>query len=244
MSRRSIFVAIGLFLLLLCGVGGVLWLLARYEPAAYLHAAIPPGEARKQLARQFTIESTRMYSAMGGKSDDPSWEGKFTQDQVNAYLAETFVISGLEKQLPEYIQQPRVIFEPDRLRLAFRYGRGLWSTVVSLDLRVWVTKDEPNSVALQVIGFHAGALPISAQSLLEPMMEVGRQNGIDVVWYRHEGCPVALLRFQADMPRPTLALQAVIVEQGLLALRGHFNDGTDAPSPLRPQPAPTAADGD
>jgi hypothetical protein len=243
MSRRSLVFAVAIFLLILCGVGGALWLLVRHEPAAYLHAAIPAGNRRKDLNHAFKERAIELINAMIGKTNVPSWNVAFTQDQVNSFLAEDFRAEGWDKGLPEHIQQPRLMFEPDRLRVAFRYGRGLWSTVVSLDLRVWVTRAEPNVVALQVIGFHAGALPISAQSLLEPMMEVSRQNGIDVVWYRHEGCPVALLRFQAESPHPTLALEVVRVEDGVLALQGHFNDAADVPSrPAVRSAPPTGGD--
>jgi hypothetical protein len=231
MSRRSLLVTAGIFLLVVCGVGGVLWLLARHEPAAYLQATVPPGEQRKQHAHDFLMEASHLYNSVLGQKDEAPWDAKFTQDEVNSYLAENFVVSGLEQQwLSDSIQQPRVVFEPNKARVMFRYGRGLWSTVVSLELRIWVARDEANSIAVQVLGLHAGAMPISAQSLLDPMVEAGRQHGIDVTWYRHEGCPVAVLRFQPDYQRPTLALQTVQVEQGSILIQGRFNDTGDAPT--------------
>jgi hypothetical protein len=238
MSRRSVFVTVGLFLLILCGVGGALGLLARYEPKAYLRASLPPGEKRKQLNKEFIDHATEVYNSIIGKTEMPYWHVAFTQDQVNGFLAEEFRTAGWDRLLPDCIQQPRVMLEPDRVRVAFRYGRGLWSTIVSVDVRVWVTRDEPNSVALQVIGFHAGALPLSAQAILEPVVEAGRQHGIDVAWYRHEGSPVALLRFQ-----PTLALQAVRVADGAIALQGHFSENNDGPSLVQTQAASAAPGG-
>jgi hypothetical protein len=233
MRRRSLLLAVGLFSLLACGVAVTLCLLVRYEPESFQAAVPPPGENRKQWSREFITEFMDAYSAWtgNGKGDEPDWRADFTEEQTNSYFTEAFLSSGLEKQLlPDNISQPRVVFEPDKIRLAFRYGRGFWSTVISIDVRAWVARDEANVLVLQLVGFHAGALPISAQSLLEPVLELGRQHGIDVNWYRHEGYPVALLRFQADQPRPTLELKAVQIRQGSITLQGRFNDGGVPPA--------------
>ena len=117
---------------------------------------------------------------------------------------------------------------PERMRLAFRYRSRLICTVVSLDLRIWLPKGESNVVAIQLEGLRAGALPFKAQWLLEQISEVGRQNGIEVNWYRHDGHPVALLRFQADHPRPTLQLKAVQLEEGRITIRGRSGDARAA----------------
>lgn len=227
MSRKSLLLAIGIFALFASAITVTLVYLVRYEPRAYVEALVPPGEHRKQKSREFLTEFTQWISYVtGGGPDDNGWNVRFSDEQINSYFAETFVTSGLEKQLlPDSISQPRVLFDQDTMRVAFRYGKGFWSTIVSVDMKAWVAKDEPNVVALQLVGFHAGALPISAQSLLEPVIEVGRQHGIEVSWYRHESYPVALLRFQADQPRPTLELLAVKIEQGAISIQGRSNDG-------------------
>jgi hypothetical protein len=135
------------------------------------------------------------------------------------------VQSRLDKQfLPEGISQPRIIIDSDKIRIAFRYGSGLWSSVVSIDLRVWLVKGEPNVVALKLVGFHAGALPISAQSLLESMTQTCQENGIGVDWYRDDGYPVALIRFQNEQPHPTLELELIQLEQGAIHIQGHTKD--------------------
>ena len=228
MSRRSFYLAVAIFLVLTCGGGTALLILLRLEPPQYRQAAVPAGAARAEHSKEFFTEFCQLMSSL---SDDrpetpPTWFAHFTDVQINSFFDEQFVQSGLsERLLPEGISQPRLVFEPDRARLAFRYGSGFWSTVISIDLKVWLAKGEANAVALELEGFHAGALPIAAQSLLERISEVGRQNGIDVNWYRHNGHPVALLRFQADSPRPTLQLQAVQLKQGEITITGRSGDG-------------------
>ena len=66
-----------------------------------------------------------------------------------------------------------------------------------------------------------GSLPVSAQSLLERVSEAARRQDIEVTWYRHEGNPVALLRFQANQPRPTVRLEKLELQEGLLVIGGH-----------------------
>jgi hypothetical protein len=224
MSRRSFLLALGIFFCLTCGVGASLWMLVRYEPRVYLRASVPPGEVRNKLSLECWGELMRLYHAVTDH-DAEEWGYRFSDEQMNSYLAEHFVESRLDKQfLPEGITQPRIVIEPDKVRIAFRYGSGLWSTVISIDVRPWLIKGEPNVVALKIVGFHAGALPISAQSLLESISKTCQDNGIAVDWYRDEGHPVALLRFQAEQPHPTLELELIKLEQGAIYIQGHTKD--------------------
>jgi hypothetical protein len=121
--------------------------------------------------------------------------------------------------LPSNISDPRVLFEPGVVRLAFRYGKGLWSTMISIDFSAWVTK-ERNTVALELIGLQAGSLPIGAQTLLDNLKDMLENNGVEVNWYRYKGHPVALLRFQSDQREPTVQLTDLKVNKGNIVIRG------------------------
>ncbi|MHB1424493.1 MAG: hypothetical protein ACYC3I_15085 [Gemmataceae bacterium] len=225
MSRRSLVLAIAIFFCLTCGVGATLWLLVRYEPNIYLQAAVPPGEQRHQLSERCWNELMQLYNSVANAEEPDPWGHRFTDSEINSYLAEHFVQSHLnEHLLPEGISEPRILIETDKIRVAFRYGTGLWSTVVSIDLRLWLVKGEPNVVALKLIGFHAGALPISAQSLLESITKTCQDNGIGVDWYRDDGAPVALLRFQVEQPHPTLELETIKLEPGAIRIEGRTKD--------------------
>jgi hypothetical protein len=125
------------------------------------------------------------------------------------------------------MSDPRVAVEADHIRLAFRYGCPPWSTVITIDFRAWLPTHEPNVVALELQRLRAGALPIVAQSLLERVSEAARRNDIEVRWFRHNGHPVALLRFQAAQPRPTAKLQRLELQAGRLVVGGRALE--DAP---------------
>jgi hypothetical protein len=222
MTRRSVLLGIALFVLLAVGTGAVLLLLLHHEPDFYQRIAQPPGQERQKHSEEFTAKCT---SLLNGMINNREWEERFTEAQINSYLDEDFIRSGIhERMLPEGISQPRVSIAPDKVRLAFRYGSAPWcSTIVSIDFRVWLPTQSPelNVVALELQGLHAGSLPISAQSLLERISDAARRQDIEVTWYRHEGNPVALLRLQANQPRPTVRLEKIQLYDGLLILGGH-----------------------
>ena len=211
--------AVGLVVILVAGAGLVLYLVLGYEPDLYKQAVAPAGEARTQLSQDFLKEFSTLLSAPEAERD---WYVKFSDEQINSYLEEGFIKEGLASRiLPPGVSHPHIVFGPQEVHLAFRYGAGAWNTVISVDLRVWLAKAEPNAVALELEGIHAGALPISGKWLLEDFAKSVRdKNGMDLTWYRTNGHPVALLRFQADQPHPSLLLQGVQMQQGALTIRG------------------------
>jgi hypothetical protein len=223
MSRRSFLVALGLVVIGVASVGATLFGLLHYEPGHYRRAAVTDAETRVKLSAAFMNEFSAFVSSM--TTDPDGWYGTFRDDQINSFLAEQFIKCGLgDKVLPDGISEPRIIFDQDRFHLAFRYRSRLVNTVVSISARVWLPKVETNVVAVQLEGFRAGALPFTAQWLLERISESARQNGIEVSWYRHLGQPVALLRFQADQARPTYQLSAIQIERGQITVHGRSAD--------------------
>lgn len=218
MSRRSFLVAVGIVVLLVGGLTTALLLLVQHEPEYYRRAMITQGERRTKLSQEFLSEFSEFWSALSGDRD---WYARFTDEQINSYFDEAFTHCGLaEKLLPERICEPRIIFEQDRMRLAFRYRGRIFNPVVSVTLRIWLPSTETNVIALQLEGISAGLVPFTAQWLLEHISETARQNGIEVQWYRHQGHPVALLRFQADQARPTLQFKGVQFDNGSITLHG------------------------
>jgi len=228
MNRKSVLFGLGVALFL-AGIGTVLVLLFLHEPAVYARSSQPEGEERKILSGQFNSEFVHLADGIHNK---PTWDATFTEKSINSYFEEDFVRTGVAKSLPEGMSAPRVAIEPDKLRLAFRYNFGPWNTIISIDMRLWLaTKREPNVIALELQSLHAGSLPIAAQSLLEQISETARQNGIEVIWYRYHGNPVALLRFQANEPHPTIQFLNLKLESGQLVITGRSIDGGTAGLP-------------
>jgi hypothetical protein len=204
MRRRSLLLAAGILVLLAGSVLGILALLVHHEPGDYSRSAVPPGPERKQASQEFY--SKFMSNVCNAILNGYDWNERFTEAQINSYLTEDFISSGVAaRALPAGMREPRVTIDANRIRLAFRYGKEPWSTIISLDLHPWVAKKELNVLALEIQGIHAGLLPISAQSLLEQLSEAARRSDIDVTWYRRNGNPVAVLCFQAGQRMTRLA---------------------------------------
>lgn len=233
MSRKSLLFGFAT-LLMLAGLAGGLILAVKHEPVFYLKSALPPGKERKQRSGQFVQDFNQFCQEAHASR---IWSGHFEQDCLNSFFDEHFIASGLDTRiLPEGISMPRVTFgPPDHIRLGFRYGKGLLSTIIAIDMRVWLASKAPNVVALELEGLHAGALPVAAQSLLERISEAAGQNNINVTWYRHDGHPVALLRFQADQDRPTVKLEHLCLKPGVLEIQGRAMET----SPVQTEPAAT-----
>ncbi len=194
-------------------VGGLLILallvlLLRQVPGWYEQTAQPAGPERQLRAGECLEKCVYIYSV----SEDKEWGDELTDQELNAFFEEGFRKSLVGRDMPHTLDQPRVTFEDDLIRLGFRYGhKGLGSAVVSLDLRVWVSGQEPNCIMVELKAFHIGALPFAVQTVLETLTDVARERKIDVSWYRNPetGRPVAVLRFQSDKTRPTIAFRTL-----------------------------------
>ena len=226
MKRKSILLAFALVLLFAgLALGSVS--LVRIEPAFYRAAEQVAGEERKQRSHEFENSSSGLFNDITeavdiGTEDRSSWQWTFTADQINSFFSEDFVEHGIaDKFLPKGLREPRIALEKDRIRLGFRYGAGAWSSIVTVDLRVWLVSKEANVVALELQGMRAGAMPFSAQSLLEGVAETIRQARIDISpWYRHRGNPVALLRLQSERSSATARLTQLELRPGVLLIGG------------------------
>jgi hypothetical protein len=225
MSRRSFLVAVGILACLIIGGTGIVIVIVRHEPDWYVRAAVPPGPERAQLSRDFLEAASDLK---GQIDNEREWGGKFTARQVNSYFEEGLIEQKLDAELLRgQFSAPRVAFEQNRLRLGFRYGKGIWSTVISATLHVWVPKDDSSALVLELDSIHAGSLPVAAQSVLEEVSRVLREKDVEINWYRHNGHPCAVLRFQTEPQRSPVQLTAIqsnTDKEGMLVIQGRNNE--------------------
>lgn len=218
MTRKSLLLGT-LTVALIAGASVAVAGLLLHEPDFYYRCAIPEGQERRVRAGEFLSEFGMFVDKI--QHDDRDWDARFTEQGINSYFDESFVPSGIAKRvLPEGVSRPRIAIETDRVRLAFHYGTGMMNTVVSIDLRAWLPAKERNVIALELQGLHAGSLPMSAQTLQQRMTDAARPQNIDVTWYRHNGNPVAIMRFQADRARPTVRLKQLELRPGCIRVKG------------------------
>ena len=158
MRRRAFLRTLAALGLLLVGVSGVMLYLVRREPASYRQVQLPDEPLRRKLSGDFVSGVQQLLDSIGNNADD-RWEKTFTTDQMNSYFSEDFGASRPVK-LPVGIHSPRIQIEPGRLQLAFRYGHGFWSSVISVHLafgfvprtrRLLVAGDSPDLVLVLAV---------------------------------------------------------------------------------------------
>jgi hypothetical protein len=228
MRRKPLLLILAIFLAVLV-IGGVPLVIAlRYQPDFYRRAAVAPGDLRKQRSKEFIGQFVHLLN-------DPReyrvWGARLTDSQVNSYFEEDFLRPGDfgRSFFPEGLNDPRIAFENERIRLGMRYGSGWWSSIVSVDLRVYLAAHEANVVVVEIERIRAGAVPISAQSILERLSEMARRQDIEVIWYRHQGRPVALLRFGAGRSDSGVQLQQLLLQDGTLTISGRDRSKASVP---------------
>jgi hypothetical protein len=237
----------------------------KHEPHFYAAGDVDAGPERKRLSIKFFADFLQMVADV--KANDPNrWETSFSDSELNCFFQEDFVNYREADSLRKLgASEPRAAIDHDRVRLAFRYGSGFWSTVVSIDLRLWTVPKEPNVLLVEVLARRAGAVPMSSQALVDALIEFANRHNaealqdtkaepkrdalfaestaprnIEVSAFRHEGRPVALIRFQADQAHPSMRLPMLSAEPGTLritstgsgtALHGALPANNDASPP-------------
>ena len=216
-SRRSwrgtlVLLLVGFLLggLTVAGVG--LWYLAGGEPDFYTDAlkAVPPAERRAQAEAfaERTVELAREIEY------GDAWEQRFTQDEVNGWLAE-----GLPErfgdQIPNDVSDPRVdLTRPGLVRFGFRLSNSKFDGVVSLAVRPEMVG--PNRVALHVEGLMAGLFPLDPKTFAPHVSKYLSKYGVPHEWDLEPesadapgevGVPTLIVRLN-----PRAANQAVLEE--------------------------------
>jgi hypothetical protein len=209
----------------------VIGVLLHHVPNFYRMGVEPPGPERLKHSRECATAFQNIGMGIRNRYEDEDWGGVFSTSQVNGYLQEDFIKGmGGDENLPDGFHDLRVSFELDRIRLGARYGTGFWSTVVSIDLKIWLVENETNLMGLEIVSLRAGGLPVSPQIVLNRITEAARRANIDVKWYHLKGNPVAILKLQADLRYPTIQLRELRIQQGQLIIRGRPIDSSSGGS--------------
>ncbi|MCE9534098.1 MAG: hypothetical protein K8T89_23715 [Planctomycetes bacterium] len=213
MRRRNVLLSLGLLVLFLGTATTLLIVLLKHQPTFYRTSTMPPSLERTQQSGEFISRSTNLTNSIYNLYSD--WWEVFTTEQINAFLQEDFLQSwGGEERLPEGFHDLRVLIDDGKLLLGCRYGKGNWSVILSIEMKIWLVANEVNLIGVEVENLRAGALPISRQIILDYITEAARRSNIDVKWYHRNGNPVAILKLQANQVRPTIQIQRLELKAG------------------------------
>lgn len=197
-----------------------------HQPAFYEQAQQPSGADREFASREF---EQRMFRLVNDASYEKQWKFTCTTEQINSYFVEDFLKTHMAKMLPGHIHDLRLVFENDEIQLGFRYGTGFFQTIVSLKLKAWLAQREPNTLVIEVLSLNAGAMPIAIKAFHEEIAEQLRSQNIKALWYRKDGHPTMVIKFQADRREPTFYFKHFDIKQGRFSIEGETLD-PEAPS--------------
>ena len=191
-SKRKRLILAGLVASPLLVVPAAIWLSLTHQPTFYRALTDVPRDQREAKARRFVASSLQLRNDISNERD---WQAVFTDQEVNAWLADDLV-THFADQIPPEIHEPRVAFGVDRITLAFQLDRGPIRSVIWVVAQARVPED--NVLALTLEKIRAGVIPISAERLIGPITDQAREHGLDVKWTREGGLPVALIRYKPD----------------------------------------------
>jgi hypothetical protein len=232
MRRQSTIRALLLILAILGITVAALGYLLQQEPDYYAKEwTSPPDIDDSAVASDVLTKLNDMMNDLQNNRQ-ASWGSSYSAEELNAFFRErqsgkNALITGLLGDVPE----PRFAIRGDRLFIAFRYGEGTFSTVVSMEVKAWLVKDQPNLVAIEFVGFHAGAVPLPKYLLLDRFAQTARRHNAEVNWYRHDGQPVALCQLYANQTRPDSQIDTLKIGEGRIILGGKHTP-TSLPSSI------------
>jgi hypothetical protein len=181
-----------------------------YRPSFY-RPPEPPGPARHERAGEFVERTLQLRN---DAANEERWEAVFTEDQVNAWLAEDLP-TQFPEMLPASIREPRIVFEADRATLAFTYEEGLVRGVLWAVLRVEV--GEENEVSIEVEKLRMGLIPIPDGLLVD---RIRGDAGVPLTWDRPNGRAQATVRVTPRRRGRSVRIEDVQVAKGWLRIAG------------------------
>jgi len=225
MGRKRLYVSLGLVFGFVALVAIGLVAMVKREPSFYKQAHMPPSAQRTQL-------SSEAQSSFLESLNRDSLQIELTAPQINAFFQEDFITKlGGDENLPDGFHDPRVKFTDGSLRLGWRWGKGIFSAIVSVEVKFWVVHEKASTLAMEIVSVQAGSLPLSSAFVLDHITAAARRHNIDVSWYRHEGHPVAIMRFQSNQQRPTFQFDEITLQDGMLRITGRASEQPIAPLP-------------
>ncbi|QDT40963.1 hypothetical protein Pan241w_10220 [Gimesia alba] len=205
-----------LLLLLLGGVASGLYWSASQVPEFYQEALQEQSqpEVRQEEAKEFVQRSMQVVNDVRNK--EPTWSQEFSEQQVNAWLAEE-LHQKYNEWVPEGISDPLVKFEKDHVELGFHLTLKKWSGIISLKFKPWLLKE--NQLVLELDKARAGLLPIPIDDAITDLIQEARADGWYIEWSQMNGNDVLIVyldRGKSEFPD----LTALGVEPGMFRIAG------------------------
>ena len=163
--------------------------------ALYLSAQRPPKFYRdslevaadlQQARNKEMLRKVRLLNNAIQKTDVP-WEGRFSNGELNGYLA-VEVGKASSNLFPPEVKEPRLFVRDRQLDFACRLEQGQLTGI--LHLSIDVTVSEPNLLTLRLRRVAFGRLPISRERPTQMLLDGLRKQGYTVTEGVQGGDPI------------------------------------------------------
>src|SRR5262245_43371563 len=211
-TKRLVWV--GLILAIVVATPAGVWLSLPSQPSYYRAMVLQSREQREGKARKFVAQGLQLRNDI---CNEPNWEAVFSDQEVNAWLAEDLV-THFADHLPPEVDEPRVLFEMDRIILAFQLRQRGVQSVITVVARP--TVPEGNTVELTLEKIRAGILPVPADNVLDRIIEHARHRGVNVQLKRRDGYPVVVMKYTPNLNREDVLLEELEIRTGQVRLAG------------------------
>ncbi|MEO6811020.1 MAG: hypothetical protein ABI353_18065 [Isosphaeraceae bacterium] len=211
-KKRWIVLGVGLTALIATPL--VVFMSLSCPPAFYQCTIEIPKAKRQSEAKKFVAQGLQLRNDI---VNEPKWEAAFSDEQVNAWLAED-LMTYFADQVPQGVREPRVAFENDQVSLGFELDEGPIHSVVWIVARVSVP--EGNTLAITLEKIRAGMVPFSAERFLGRITEQARRQGLDLDWERDGDRPMAIIHYAPTTQRRDVVLERIQVRDGEIRLAG------------------------
>ena len=214
-SRKRRFLTIVVSLIILgTAIPLAIWRSLTYEPPFYRNLVSKDRQLRRVEADRFVTHTFQLRNDM---ANEDRWEASFSDEEVNAWLEE-HLVTHFAEFLPEGVRDPLVVFDLDRVTLAFKLKRGPFTSLVWVIARIQVSGE--NTIALRLEKIRAGAMPVSPDEVVGPLIQRAREHGLDVDLKKERGEPVAHIRYSPAPGRLDVVLERVVVLDGRVYISG------------------------
>ncbi|HEY5315676.1 MAG TPA: hypothetical protein VIK18_24310, partial [Pirellulales bacterium] len=219
--------------IVVAAVGGI-FVALRHVPHFYDEALDQP-PTKQQQANDALIKSANALASSAHRQG--GWSAVFTATEINGWLG-VDLAQSFPDLLPSEISQPRIRLSPGLATIACRYREKGVSTIISLNVELYVA--EPNVLALRIHNIRAGAIPIPLSQVLDGVSEAARSMNLRLRWAQAKGDPVALLSLPSTIGRDKIAfrLEKLDLRQDAIYLAGQTEKlGTEPKPPAQPKVA-------
>lgn len=150
-------------------------------------------------------------------ANDPEWTFRLTDKSINAWLAD-HSFKDLLAELPEEVSNPRIRFETERLKLAFRWQGKPLESVVSVTLKPEFVS--ANELQIEIQEVQAGLLPVSWSRFQQEIEDALNSQGIHAQWKTVDKISVISLKISPVIQSKHVKVDKITLLDGELRITG------------------------